>query len=106
MTLEGRETNASEAKLSDFFTLRSETRRALTALLALRVSFELQAPANAMLRFALVPHLPTRSTLGTDPVKGQAVTVPGLMNRLLALSVCLSPRFAVRRVMRYLNLGN
>jgi short-subunit dehydrogenase len=39
-------------------------------------------------------------------VKGKAVAVPGLVNRFLVLVVRLSPRFAVRRVVRHLNLGN
>ena len=39
-------------------------------------------------------------------VKGKAVAVPGLVNRFLVLLVRLSPRFAVRRVVRHLNLGN
>jgi len=38
-------------------------------------------------------------------VRGKAVAIPGAMNRLLSLVVRLSPRFAVRRVVRYLNLG-
>ncbi len=39
-------------------------------------------------------------------VKGKAVAIPGLVNRFLVLLVRLSPRFAVRRVVRHLNLGN
>jgi short-subunit dehydrogenase len=38
-------------------------------------------------------------------VRGRAVAIPGVANKLLALVVRLSPRFAVRRVVRYLNLG-
>ena len=39
-------------------------------------------------------------------VKGKAVAIPGRLNRFLALLVRLSPRFAVRRVVRHLNLGH
>ncbi len=39
-------------------------------------------------------------------VKGKAVAIPGLANRILTLAVRLSPRFAVRRVVRHLNLGD
>ena len=39
-------------------------------------------------------------------VKGKAVAIPGRLNRFLALLVRLSPRFAVRRVVRRLNLGH
>ncbi len=38
--------------------------------------------------------------------RGQAVAIPGLLNRLMALSVRLSPRAAVRRVVRHLNLAH
>lgn len=38
-------------------------------------------------------------------IKGKAVAIPGLANYLLTLLVRVSPRFAVRRVVRYLNLG-
>jgi short-subunit dehydrogenase len=39
-------------------------------------------------------------------VRGKAVAIPGLANRFLALVVRLSPRAAVRRVVRRLNLGS
>ena len=39
-------------------------------------------------------------------VRGKAVAIPGLANRFLALVVRLSPRSAVRRVVRRLNLGS
>ncbi len=38
--------------------------------------------------------------------RGHAVAIPGLLNRLMALSVRLSPRAAVRRVVRHLNLAH
>jgi len=38
-------------------------------------------------------------------VTGKAVAIPGLANRALALLVRLSPRSAIRRVVRRLNLG-
>lgn len=38
--------------------------------------------------------------------KGKVVAIPGLTNRLAAWSVRFSPRAAVRRVVRRLNLGN
>lgn len=39
-------------------------------------------------------------------VRGKAVAIPGVTNRLLTLVVRLSPRSTVRRVVRYLNLGS
>ena len=39
-------------------------------------------------------------------VKGKAVAIPGGLNRFLSLLVRLSPRFAVRRVVSHLNLGD
>lgn len=38
-------------------------------------------------------------------IRGKAIAIPGLANRLLTLLVRLSPRFVVRRVVRHLNLG-
>ena len=52
VTLEDVGTNPSGSKLSDVFTLGSETRRALAAPFAARVSFEIRVPPNAALRFA------------------------------------------------------
>jgi len=52
LTLEDAGKNVSEWEVSDVFTFRSETRRALAAPFAARVSFEIQVPPNAALRFA------------------------------------------------------
>ena len=65
VTFEDARTNASEWKLFEVFTFRSETRRALAAPFAARVSFEIRVPPNAALRFAYGastlgrPNLPT-----------------------------------------------
>jgi len=45
-------TNAAAWELSNVFTFRSETRRALAVPFATRVSFEIRIPPNAALRFA------------------------------------------------------
>ena len=39
-------------------------------------------------------------------VRGKAVAIPGFANHILALLVRVGPRAAVRRVVRYLNLGD
>ena len=52
LTLEEAGKNVSAWKLSDVFTFRSETRRALAVPFAARVSFEIRVPPNAALRFA------------------------------------------------------
>ena len=52
LALEDVTTSGMERLLTDAFTFRSETRRALAAPFAAHISFEVRVPRNAALRFA------------------------------------------------------
>ncbi len=82
----------------------------VTALCPGPTRTEFQARANMggsrLARFGLQDARPVAELGYRAMERGHAVAIPGLLNRLLALSVRLSPRAAVRRVVRHLNLAH
>ena len=82
----------------------------VTALCPGPTRTEFQARANMggsrLARFGLQDARPVAELGYRAMERGHAVAIPGLLNRLMALSVRLSPRAAVRRVVRHLNLAH
>ncbi len=82
----------------------------VTALCPGPTRTEFQARANMggsrLARFGLQDARPVAAIGYRAMERGQAVAIPGLLNRLLALTVRVSPRAAVRRIVRHLNLAH
>lgn len=82
----------------------------VTALCPGPTRTEFQARANMgdspLARFGLLDARPVAELGYRAMERGRAVAIPGLLNKMLALSVRVSPRAAVRRVVRHLNLSH
>lgn len=73
-----------------------------------RTAFQARANmgGSRLARFGLQDARPVAEIGYRAMERGQAVAIPGSLNRLMALSVRFSPRAAVRRVVRHLNLAH
>lgn len=103
---------ASKAYVLSFSEALSEETRgtgvSVTALCPGPTKTEFQSRANMegsrLVRLGLQDARSVAAVGYRAMMKGRAVAIPGFANKLLALSVRVSPRFLVRRVVRFLNL--